>query len=534
MKRRFWLIYLHPDEEHNPKWWEDYGFENRLKAFEYYLLKKKIIGLDAGWALKDGKIVEWINNRINFYKRFCLEMKEGDIVVFCKKIEEGYFEAILLVKDNYIFHHEKPILHKSIQYKNESWNISGYKRKDITKELWKKYNVLGNEDMDFLDYPYDKKTWFDIIRNVEVIWYSKREQECKICYSNRQTLSLIHSLDVQKKILKFIEEFEMKNLVKLLTHQKQIILYGPPGTGKTYRAKEIAARMLGVEPRSKEFQDKRFNPENNPDGAWEIVQFHSSYNYEDFVRGIMVTTEKDQVKYEVKDRIFVQMCREAGKNKDKPFILIIDEINRANLAAVLGELIYALEYRGEKVRLPYGDDPLEIPPNLYIIGTMNTADRSIGHIDYAVRRRFAFVQVLSDEEIVKRYYEDEELKKVALRLFGTIEKLFNEKDGCLSPDYHKEDIQPGHSYFLAKSIDELAFKFAYQVWPLLKEYCKDGVLLCESENCKIELNGQSFSLKENVTPEKIFEAVHGLMKEASEESKSEEAESGQEKESEAS
>ena len=173
---------------------------------------------------------------------------------------------------------------------------------------------------------------------------------------------------------------------------------------------------------------------------------------------------------------------------------------------------------------------------------MNTADRSIGHIDYAIRRRFAFVQVLPDKDVIERYYDkNPRLKEAAKALFDAVEKLF--KDGCLSPDYHKEDVQPGHSYFLARDIDELAFKFAYQVWPLLKEYCKDGVLLCE--NCKIELNGQVFPLKDKatsedkdkkdrVTSEDIFEAVRGLIKEASEESKSEEPESDQDKESEAS
>ncbi len=157
---------------------------------------------------------------------------------------------------------------------------------------------------------------------------------------------------------------------------------------------------------------------------------------------------------------------------------------------------------------------------------MNTADRSIGHIDYAVRRRFAFVQVLPDRKIIETYekFSDETIREVALTLFDAVEKLFNKKEdskeqGCLSPDYHKEDVQPGHSYFLVKSddkdkqIEELAYKFTYQVWPLLKEYCKDGVLLCENENCKIEeikINNKPLKLRDEVEPEKLVSAIKKL------------------------
>lgn len=505
MDRRFWLMYLHPIET---KWWEEYGFKNLREAFEYYLLKKQIIGLDAGWNFEEKdtpEIKEWIKERIRFYRRFCLEMKQGDVVVFCKNVDGEYLEAILLIKDNYIFHHEKPIAYKEVVYNNEKFDVSNFDRKGITKKLWQKYGVLGDKDIDFLEYPYDSKVWFDLIRRVKVIWYS-RGKECKICHSNRQTLTEISSREIIIKILKLIKEHEREDILNLLKNQKQIILYGPPGTGKTYLAKEIAACMLGLEPHSREFRERKFKPGSNQDGAWEIVQFHPSYNYEDFVRGIKVTASSGALNYLEEDKIFAKMCEEADKNREKPFILIIDEINRANLASVLGELIYALEYRDEEVYLPYGKDPLKIPPNLYIIGTMNTADRSIGYIDYAVRRRFAFVQVLPREEVITSYYHEkgqDKLGKMALQLFKAVEKLFD-KEGCLSPDSHKEDVQIGHSYFLAENKEELAFKFAYQVWPLLKEYCKDGVLQCEA--CEIKFPFEVKGILEH-SPNEIFEKV---------------------------
>ena len=157
----------------------------------------------------------------------------------------------------------------------------------------------------------------------------------------------------------------------------------------------------------------------------------------------------------------------------KNYVLIIDEINRANLPAVLGELIYALEYRGESVESMYdldGDRSLILPPNLYIIGTMNTADRSVGHIDYAIRRRFAFVPIAADENVIT-------LPR-AKSLFKHIRETFFDKEkGYLSSDFEATDVELGHSYYLAKDDAELALKLKYEIIPLLEEYLKDGVLL---------------------------------------------------------
>jgi 5-methylcytosine-specific restriction protein B len=157
------------------------------------------------------------------------------------------------------------------------------------------------------------------------------------------------------------------------------------------------------------------------------------------------------------------------------YVLIIDEINRANLPAVLGELIYALEYRGEPVNSMYAvaeDNMLILPPNLYIIGTMNTADRSVGHIDYAIRRRFAFVDVLPDESVITF--------PPALVFFNEIKGIFDEHT---AGDFDTNDIMLGHSYFLAKDIQTLRIKLKYEVMPILKEYIKDGVL---NKNDRIE------------------------------------------------
>ncbi len=161
----------------------------------------------------------------------------------------------------------------------------------------------------------------------------------------------------------------------------------------------------------------------------------------------------------------------------KKYVLIIDEINRANLPAVLGELIYALEYRNEAVESMYdidGNREITLPDNLYIIGTMNTADRSVGHIDYAIRRRFAFVDVLPSSDVIDSVISDNDLKSKSKTLFEKVASLFT--SDYLASDFEAKDVQLGHSYFLAKSEDELKMKLEFEIKPILNEYVKDGIL----------------------------------------------------------
>lgn len=165
--------------------------------------------------------------------------------------------------------------------------------------------------------------------------------------------------------------------------------------------------------------------------------------------------------------------------KPLPYVFIIDEINRGNVSKIFGELITLLEADKRigaenevTVTLPYSQETFGIPSNLYIIGTMNTADRSVGYIDYAIRRRFAFITLKADRTVIENFYQDYTLRAQALDYFDKVSLLMEK----VSSEYDKNDIMPGHSYFLAQDEEELKNKMAYEVRPLLMEYLNDGLL----------------------------------------------------------
>jgi 5-methylcytosine-specific restriction endonuclease McrBC GTP-binding regulatory subunit McrB len=263
----------------------------------------------------------------------------------------------------------------------------------------------------------------------------------------------------------------MTEITNLLNHKPQIILQGPPGTGKTYEAKNIAESLIRKDGKISENKKEQAEFLKKSE-QFELIQFHPSYTYEDFVRGIIVNS--DNGNYETQDKVLAEFAKKALDDKDKKYILVVDEINRANLPSVLGELIYALEYRDEVVTSMYEKDgdggKIILPSNLYIIGTMNTADRSVGHIDYAIRRRFAFVDMLPDIAVITN--------PEAKILFKEVEKIF---DNHLATDFQKNDVQLGHSYFLVKNEDELSMRLNYEILPILREYLKDGIFLQEAE-----------------------------------------------------
>lgn len=273
---------------------------------------------------------------------------------------------------------------------------------------------------------------------------------------------------------------EMNELKELLEYKKQIILQGAPGTGKTYTAKDLAEYIVFDNiSRDKKEQAKLISESDRID----LIQFHPAYTYEDFIRGIVTEPFGEKINYVSKDKLFLEIVVKASSDSDNPYILIIDEINRANLSSVLGELIYALEYRNDSFKSMYANKEgvyeISIPDNLYIIGTMNTADRSVGHLDYALRRRFAFCDVLP-KDIIQEDFQSTEFHKVSTLFVKEIktstEELVASEHLSLEFQDRPQDIWLGHSYFFKKANVAFSLRLKYEVVPILQEYVKDGIL----------------------------------------------------------
>jgi len=180
----------------------------------------------------------------------------------------------------------------------------------------------------------------------------------------------------------------LQRWVRAIERKGQAVLYGPPGTGKTFIAEHLAGHLIG---------GRR--------GFGDLVQFHPAYAYEDFIQGLRPESNEGQLCYEMVPGRLLEFVRKAERLGPKDIcVLIIDEINRANLSRVLGELMYLLEYRDQEIPLS-GGSTLRIPPNVRIIGTMNTADRSIALVDHALRRRFAFLKLAPEYELLTRYHQ---------------------------------------------------------------------------------------------------------------------------------
>ena len=271
----------------------------------------------------------------------------------------------------------------------------------------------------------------------------------------------------------------------------QVILAGPPGTSKTY---SVTQEFLKDANRFTEIVDDQFEQNTQ---YWDIVQFHPQYGYEDFVMGIEAKTNADgNLGFEPRKGIFLNMAIKAKQNPQSQFYLVIDEINRGVMGRIFGELILTLEYRELSVHLPGLDEPLEVPKNLFLIGTMNTADRNIALIDHALRRRFMVMKMLPETSQLENYHAtkiptDSSLQQLSKQAFNIVQSVFKNEDGEYLDDkngYNMEDYAVGHTYFMADSEVKLKMKIEHQVLPLLGEYMREGVInRIDYENVKSRL-----------------------------------------------
>ena len=272
-----------------------------------------------------------------------------------------------------------------------------------------------------------------------------------------------------------------------------IILFGPVGTGKTVIANALARGIIEGKIENFNQVEELINGSDEYDELFnqigvseniQMVTFHKSYGYEQFIEGIKpVKNDEGSLAYEYSNGIFKAMCAIAKeslkKNEDRKFVMIIDEINRGDISRIFGELITLIEEdkryynetkSGLQVKLPYTNNFFEVPGNLYIIGTMNTTDKSIALIDLALRRRFSFLNIPPNEAKLVRSLDkshiDDKLKSVITRLFTQINSLLS-LDG-------KDDYQIGQAYFLNIPTDiDLLRRWNYKIFPLLEEYYYD-------------------------------------------------------------
>ncbi|MEG1763277.1 MAG: AAA family ATPase, partial [Bacteroidales bacterium] len=290
-------------------------------------------------------------------------------------------------------------------------------------------------------------------------------------YSNEEIDNIIADEALDKKIYDkytkldflndvFMEESEYDTLKEVLEYKKNIILQGAPGVGKTFLAKRFAYSLMG----------------QMDDESVAFVQFHQNYSYEDFVQGY----RPNDSGFELRNGIFYEFCKKASKS-DKPHYFIIDEINRGNVSKIFGELMMLIEAdkRGECIKLVYNNEEFTVPENLYIIGMMNTADRSLAMMDYALRRRFSFYEVepAFENPKFKQHMLQNGISEVLVnKIFNNFTKLneyiSSEKESGLGTGF-----RIGHSYFCAKpnAKEEKWYKniIAFEIKPILLEYWFD-------------------------------------------------------------
>jgi len=243
-----------------------------------------------------------------------------------------------------------------------------------------------------------------------------------------------------------MSEEEIQRWVRAIKRKGQAILYGPPGTGKTFVAERLAKHLIA--------EDNGFS---------DLVQFHPAYAYEDFIQGIRPVNKSDGgLEYPVVPGRFLEFCKAAAQ-RDGNCVLIIDEINRANLSRVFGELMYLLEYRDREIPLA-GGGKFKIPANIYIIGTMNTADRSIAMVDHALRRRFAFIALYPNYQVLSTFHSE-----TSFPIDGLIEILKKVNKQIVDKHY-----ELGISFFLRHDLDEqLEDIWIMEIEPYLEEYFFD-------------------------------------------------------------
>ena len=390
-----------------------------------------------------------------------------------------------------------------------------YKTYEVNQEKFNNNEELQNkvfEDFkNLFEYYIAYAKYIDEKNNLEII--DKSLENLKINYENEleKILKTLDYLEIEEKKTDESIESNLAQVKDEFNFPLNTILYGPPGTGKTYNSMFYS---VGIVEKDKSIFDIKNNDEDilkkfkeyKDKGLIKFITFHQSYGYEDFIEGIrpyLDNANKD-LKYILHSGIFKDICNKAKNDKENNYVLIIDEINRGNISKIFGELISLIEpskREGNKeeleVILPYSKESFTIPKNLYILGTMNTADRSIALLDIALRRRFHFIEMMPRYDILKgRKINNIDLALLLLTINERIEFLLDREHTI------------GHSYFLnIDSFEDLVSVFKNSIIPLLIEYFYDDFEKIKSilgDNGFINSKNLSVSLKGNYSRKDIF------------------------------
>ena len=430
---------------------EDIQMENR----KYFWLNAN----PKIWSFSELKVGDTINytvinkngNKRRIYKNF-VEAKKGDLVIayesYPTKKVVGLCEIDNELKDNELSIRKIEDLINPVEY-NEIKNIKELENMEYFKSQQGSLFKLTKEEYDIL---------MDLIRDnnpIEEI-FNKNKKE----YSKEKFLEKV-----------YVKEEDYNELTELLLRKKNIILQGAPGVGKTFMAKRLAYSIIG-------YKD---------DTKIKFIQFHQSYSYEDFIEGWRPSEDG----FKIEEGVFYKFCKEARRDSDNKYFFIIDEINRGNLSKIFFFFLMLIEddKREKKVTLAYSGKPFSVPENLYIIGMMNTADRSLAMMDYALRRRFSFYEInpAFDNEKFKEYqnnFKSEYFNEIIDKIKRLNKEI--EKDISLGKGF-----QIGHSYFCKlKKADkeEINSIIKYEIIPMLEEYWFDD--LDRVENWKNKLLGE--------------------------------------------
>ena len=403
--------------------WDDLGDFSQYPDREAMRTKMKEV-YDETKSYRNDSLATW---------QFIHTIKEGDIV-FVKK---GMYEIIGrgVVESGYIFAPERD------EYKHiriVRWTHCG------------SWDHPGQAAMKTLT---DITTYTDYVQKLEMLIAGDNAIE-DFEEDEEPEYKLYTDVDFLNEVFMEPEQYEV--LVTLLKSKKNIILQGAPGVGKTFAAKRLAYSIIGSKDTSRVM----------------MVQFHQSYSYEDFIMGFRPTKDG----FELTPGPFYQFCKRAQDDVERDYFFIIDEINRGNLSKIFGELLMLIENdkRGEKLRLLYANELFSVPKNVYIIGLMNTADRSLAMIDYALRRRFAFYEIepAFDSDGFQAIVDHSNNNKFAI----LIERVKELNEAIGRDESLGDGFRIGHSYFCTDGdvTDEwLSSIIKFELLPLLNEYWFD-------------------------------------------------------------